>query len=161
MTQEHRPPPRPYEIFGITEEEVSRWRIADAKLKEIIADPNTTINKIMIAENNYGEFMFLTVSRGVGERRTCMTFWGLGYHEFRERWIHQEWFWYQTTSNLIDPLKRLTKDEALERLQNRRDDIAPNLNEDEQSEQARMFEILADMTDEDAALAEMQDLGLL
>ena len=43
----------------------------------------------------------------------------------------------------------------------RRDEISPHFDEDEQSEQGKMFEALADMTDDDGALAEMQDLGLL
>jgi len=35
------------------------------------------------------------------------------------------------------------------------------LDEDTHTELGRMFEELADMTDDDAAIAEMQDLGLL
>ena len=90
-----------------------------------------------------------------------MTFWGLGFHEYRERWIHQEWFWHQTPASMVDPLEEVTKEEALARLRARQSEISRYLNDDEQSEQGRMFEAMADMTDDDGALAEMQDLGLL
>ena len=39
--------------------------------------------------------------------------------------------------------------------------FSPHFGEDTQSETGQMFEMLADMTDDDAALAEMKDLGLL
>ena len=46
-------------------------------------------------------------------------------------------------------------------LQDRLIDISAYLSKDTQSDQGRMFESLADLTDDDAALSEMQDLGLL
>jgi hypothetical protein len=153
--------PRPYEIFGITEEEVSRWRISDKKLNEILASPNTTVNTIKTDSNNYGEFLFLTASRGIGKERICMTFWGLGFHRYRERWITQEWFWYQTSTSFVDSKEELTREEAQERLKNRRKDISYYKKDHEQSKLGRLFELLADLMDDDAALAEMQDLGFI
>ena len=90
-----------------------------------------------------------------------MTFCGFGFHEYRERWIHQEWFWFQTPANLVDPLEILTKEDAQDQLQKRTREITPYLRDEEQSELGRMFEALADLTNEVAAFAEMQDLGLL
>jgi hypothetical protein len=40
-------------------------------------------------------------------------------------------------------------------------EISPHLGKETQTEIGKMSESLADLTDEDAALAEMQDLGLL
>ena len=161
MTPERSIGQRPYEKFGITENEVSLWRVSDDKLKEILANPNTTIHEIKISSNNYGDFLFLTTSRGVGHQRTCMAFWGLGYHEYRERWIHREWFWHQTPPELVDPMQKISQEETERLLEQRRAEIAPLIDKDQQTEQGKMFEALADMTDDDAALAEMQDLGLL
>ena len=90
-----------------------------------------------------------------------MTFYGLGFHQFRERWITKEWFWYQTSSDTVSPADKLSFEEAQEILSERLADISPHLDEDTQTELGRMFEALADMTDDDAALAEMKDLGLL
>ena len=161
MTPERPIGQRPYEQFGITQDEVSRWRVSDGKLTEILTNPNTTIHEIKVSSNNYGEFIFMTTSTGVGLQRTCMTFWGLGYHEYRERWIHQEWFWHQTPAESVDPQYKISQEDAFANLEQRRMEISPQFDEYTQTEQGRMFEALADMTDDDAALAEMQDLGLL
>jgi hypothetical protein len=161
MTPEQRGQLRPYEKFGMSEEEVTRLRIPDKKLKEILANPNTTIHSIKVEENNYGEFLFLLASRGSGDNRTCMTFFGLGYHDYRERWIHKEWFWHQTPKGLVKTEKRLSSDEVENLLDDRIAEIFPDLSQDTQTEKGRMFEYIADLTDDDAAISEMQDLGLL
>ena len=161
MTPEQYRPKRPYEIFDITEDELSRWRVSDEKLKQILANPNTSINEVILSSNSYGEFIFLTTSRGIGEQRVCMTFYGYGYHEYRERWIHKEWFWRQTSVEFDKPLKQIDFKEVEKIMENRLADISTYNDEGTQTEVGRMFETLADMTDDDAALAEMQDLGLL
>ena len=161
MTSERYRHKRPYEIFGISEDEVTRWRVSDERLNETLADPNTTTNKARLSSNTYGEFMFVTASRGKGTGRICMTFYSYGYHQFRERWITEEWFWHQTSADMISPADKLPFEEAQEILSERLTEISPHLDEDTQTDLGRMFEALADMTDDDAALAEMQDMGLL
>lgn len=52
-------------------------------------------------------------------------------------------------------------DEAQMQMTDRYNELSPFFGEDEQSEQSRLFKRLADLTDDGAALAEMQDLGLL
>ena len=81
MTPERSYQRKPYEIFGITEDELSRWRVSDEKLKEILANPNIVTHTIELATIAYGEFLFLTTSRGTGQQRICMTFYGLGLRE--------------------------------------------------------------------------------
>ena len=161
MTSERPGWQKPYETFGITEEEVSRWRVTDERLKEILANPNTNTHTINMSTNTFGEFIFLTASRGSGQHRICMTFYGLGFHEYRERWISKEWFWYQSQESQVDTQSKLSLEEVTEKLEQRLADISPNLGQDTQTEIGWMFEQLADLTDEDGALAEMQDLGLL
>ena len=51
--------------------------------------------------------------------------------------------------------------EVKEKLEQRLAGIAPNLEKNTQTKLGKKFEALADMADDDAALAEMQDLGLL
>ncbi len=161
MTLERPHGHKPYEVFGITEAEVARFRIPDEKLREILANPHTTTHTIKLSTNTFGEYLFLTASRGTGQHRVCMTFYGLGYHEFRERWIHEEWFWYQSQASLVPIQPKISTEEIAEKLEQRRVEISPYLGEDTQTDLGQMFEQLADLTDDDAALAEMQDLGLL
>ena len=55
--------------------------------------------------------------------------------------------------------RQITKDEADELLKQRRDSIQPYIEENTQTDRGRLFELLAELTDEDGALAELQDLG--
>ena len=82
-----------------------------------------------------------------------MTFYGYGYHQYRERWITEEWFWHQTPADMVSPADKLPFDEVQEILFEGLADISPHLNEDTKTELGQMFEALADMTDDDAALA--------
>lgn len=161
MTPEKPHQQKPYEIYGLTDKEASRLRVTDERLKEILAKPNTTAHAIKLSTNTFGEFLFLTASRGSGQHRICMTFYGLGYHEYRERWINNEWFWYQSQESMVDIKTKLPGEEVTEKLEQRFAEISSYLSDNTQTELGRMFEALADMTDDDAALAEMQDLGLL
>lgn len=135
--------------------------MSDEKLKEIIASPATTTHAVELSTNAFGEFLFLTASRGRGQQRICMIFYGLGYHEYRERWISEEWFWHQAPSNSVQIQRVIPGEEVTEKLEKRLTEISSHLNEDTQTELGRTFEQLANLTDDDAALAEMQDLGLL
>ena len=90
-----------------------------------------------------------------------MTFFGLGYHKYRERWLSNEWFWYQTPASTVSPSDEISFEEGQEIFAERIEVISPHLEKDTQTETGRMFETIADMTDDDAAIAEMQDIGLL
>jgi len=161
MTPERPRWQKPYEVFDISEAEVARWRVTDEKLGEILTNPNTTTHTIKMSTNTFGEFMFITASRGTGQHRICMTFYGLGYHEYRERWINREWFWYQSQESSVEIQNKIPGEEISQKIDQRLAEISPNISKNTQTDLGRMFEALADMTDDDAALAEMQDLGLL
>lgn len=162
MSHEQTPqlaPKRPYELFELTEQEALYWRVTDQRFRSLLEQDETLIHRIEDSANNFGEFLFVTASRPGHQDRIAMTFYGLGYHEHREHWITGEWFWYQ--SNLSPELMReqIDKEKANEMIQQRRDRIAPHLGEDVQTEYGQLFEMLADLTDEDGALAEIEDMG--
>ena len=143
---------RPYEIFGLTDEEATRLRVTDERLKGILANPNTTPQSLKLSTNTFGEFLFLTASRGVGPQRTYMTFYGLGYHKYRERWISNEWFWYQSQESMVDFSTPISEEEVIKQLKERLAEISPHLGKDTQTERGRIFGHNADLFDDDAAL---------
>jgi hypothetical protein len=57
--------------------------------------------------------------------------------------------------------KKLDKNEAKEIISKRQDFISPNISENTQSSRGHLFETLADMTDEDGAMVEMEELESL
>jgi hypothetical protein len=162
MTHERSSTPahrKPYEMFGLTENEFLSWRVSRDRFKEIIKDEGTIIHEIGPSSNNYGEFLFVTTSKGGEKGRIFITFFGLGYHEYRERWLTDEWFWYQTEPKPGMMRQQLSRDDAEKQLLDRFSDIRPHIKSDSQTERGRLFELLADLTDEDGALAELQDMG--
>jgi hypothetical protein len=75
-----------------------------------------------------------------------MTFYGLGYHEQLDRWLTDEWFWYQ--ANIFPDMMDQTVDnkEAKEMLMQRLDEISPDAGKYNQSKGSRIFDVLADLT---------------
>ena len=151
-------PKRPYEMFGLTEQESLYWRVSKDRFQELIDDDNTLIHEVNESSNNFGDFMFVTTSRSGDQGRICMTFYGLGYHDHRERWITEEWYWYQRKADPNLTQTRLEKEEVQELLEQRMRELKPHLSNDTQTNRGKLFEFLADLTDEDGALAEIQDL---
>lgn len=152
------PSPRsnPDAAFGFTEREQLFDRVSHARFRGIFDDEATNVHRIELSHNSYGEFLFVTLSRPDEHTRHSVTFYGLGYHEYRERWIHQEWYWYQTHPTMVS--ETIDKDEARKTLDNREQEIAIYTGEDKQSRRAQLYEMLADLTDEDGALTELEDL---
>jgi hypothetical protein len=71
--------------------------------------------------------------------------------------VYNEWFWYQASPYKETLRQKIEKDEAEDLILQRRVTIAPDVQVDTQTERGKLFELLADLTDEDGALAEMQD----
>jgi len=151
-------PRRPYEVFGLTEQEQLNWRVSSERFGGILQDRNTIIHEVKESSNNYGDFLFVTVSQVADQGRICMSFFGLGYHDYRERWLTDEWFWYQANPYPDLMREQIPKEDTEEIIKQRMENIQPYIEEDSQTDRGRLFELLADLTDEDGALAELEDL---
>lgn len=147
----------PEEVFGLTEREKLWDRISDERFQTILSDPDTTIHQIELASNSFGEYLFISLSREANGQRAALVFWGLGFHEQREHWITDHWRWYSKQARYL-PDRTLPLTTAQSIIQERREEIAPQITTEAPSERAQLFTILADLGDEDGALAEMQDL---
>jgi hypothetical protein len=157
MTSKERQ--QPADPFGFTEQEKLWDRMGEERFRALIEDEATTIHKVELAANNYGEFTFVTLSREAEGQRSLMTFWGLGLHEYRERWIADHWHWYRANAFPETLKQRIALEEAQELLEQRRAEIAPYLGDETQSSRGRLFELIAEMSDDDGAWAELEDLG--
>lgn len=161
MTHEHPQPPRqpkPGDEFGLTEHEQLFDRVGHERLLQLLEDPDMTVHQVEESYNNYGSFLFVTMSKLVKNRRILVTFWGLGFHESRERYITQEWFWY--FANPFPPTlqSHVDKEEAKQTIQERHHKMAAHAQENTQSRRGKLFETIADLTDEDGASVELEDL---
>jgi hypothetical protein len=156
--QESDRKPTPAEEFGFTRQEQLFDRVSHERLLEFLDDETTTVHRVEESYNNYGEFMFIKLSRPGQERRIWMTFWGLGHHEQRERWLVDEWFFYRPNVFPGDEDETLDSTEVRQLLHDRHEMVQGYARQTTQSERGKLFEMLADMIDEDGAMAEMQDL---
>ena len=149
------------DVYQFSEQECLYWRVSHDRFQEILKNEGTLIHEIKDSNNNYGEFLFITTSRqgNTPQERVCMTFYGLGYHEYRERWITDEWFWFQANAFPELIRQKIDKEAAQALIEERLDAISQDSHLDTQTERGKLFEMLADLTDEDGALAEMEDLG--
>lgn len=161
MTPEHEPPQQKYspeEAFGFSENEALFERVSGERFQALLDDEATTIHRVEVSSNSYGEFLFCTVSRAGEERRIFVSFYGAGYHEPRERWLTDEWFWYRTQPWPELEEAVVPKDEAQESIEARRQEVGAFSDRQTQSRRGQLFELLADLSDEDGALSEMEDL---
>lgn len=155
MTKERHP--HSGEGFELNKNERLFDRLSDKRFEQLIFDEQTTIHQIKV--DSYGEFLFLTASHSNEKSREVLTFWGYGLHEHRERWLLDEWFFHSSTPNKETIQKNISHDKARALLQERRSEISGDAASSEQSQMGALFEVLADLTDEDGALSELQDLG--
>lgn len=150
--------PHPTDEFGFTEHEQLFARISHRRLSEFLTDPQTIVRRMEESHNAFGEFVFLKVSRPGRAQRVWVTFWGLGYHEYRERWLADEWFYYHTNMLPGDDAQALDKEEVKRLLEERRKRVQAAARQATQSARGRLFEMLADITDDDGAYTDLQDL---
>ena len=156
MPGTERPQPTSFEF---TEREHLYDQLSHARFMELLADEQTTIHAAELSENSYGAFLFVTISRPKADKRTYLTIYGLGYHEYRERWITEVWSWYEAMETPKLQAQRLTREEVEHTLSQRQEEIRPYLNQHAQSKRGLLYEILAEFTDEDGAISELEDLG--
>lgn len=149
----------PTDPFGFTEHEQLYTRISDIRFRALLEAEATTIHNIHLDSNTYGEFIFVTLGCSANRQRSFVTFFGLGYHESRERWITDHWYWYTATLFSDTLQQHLALPEAQALLEQRQAEIEPHITDQTQTPYGALFELLADLTDEDGALSELEDLG--
>ncbi len=117
--------------------------------------------------NHYGEWLFITLEADLPRlhswqrdepQRRQVTFWGLGYHDARERWLVDEWRWHESSPWQHTPVV-IGKREARAALDARRAHCAAEAAVAESpSGRARLYGLICDPTDEDGAPAELRTL---
>jgi hypothetical protein len=148
--------------FEFTHHEALFSQQIHRRFMTLLADPDTTIHRAEVTSNLYGEYLFVTVSRPTADQaRMYLTFYGLGFHEQRERWITDVWSWYAAVSGSQTDDKVVDKAMVERLIADRQNEIGDSVTHPKQSKRAQFFEMLADLTDEDGAITEMEDLEAL
>jgi hypothetical protein len=160
MSKEYpQPSHSPQEIFGFSERENLYDQVTQKRFEQILANPQTNIHEVRVSQNNYGEYLFVTVSREESGQHHTITFYGLGYHQYREQWITKSWRWYITPTFSEQIKQKLSLEQAQALIHERRDYIADEITDEPPSDSAILFTMFADILDEDGSLSELEDLG--
>lgn len=148
--------PVPQEPFSFTENERLFDQISHTRFEAMMRHEQMVIHEVTLSSNSFGEFLFVTATGPDAGTHRTVTFWGLGFHEPRERWLSEQWSWFtsQRTFN-----EKIDKDTALTEIANRREDVLKWDRHEQPSKRAQLYALLADLTDEDGALIELDDLG--
>lgn len=148
----------PEDVYGLTQNEQLFDRVSDVRFRDIISQVETLVHEMQVSANNWGVFLFVSTSRELENERHRLTFWGLGFHELRERWITEEWFWYRGHPSAEREENVLSDKEVQDQLNARLAEIPAQATTQPQSRRGQLFEMLADLTDDDEAWAELDDL---
>lgn len=144
--------------FTFTEREKLYDQVSHNRFMAIVMQPDMDIHEVKEDSNSFGEYVFVTVSCRTEQPKKLYTFWGFGYHEHRERWIVDSWQWYESQRK-HESLPVLAKEDAYQQIKAREAFVRANATPIQQSRRAQLYEALADLTDEDGALSELEDLG--
>lgn len=154
-----QPLPHEHHPFDFTERERLFDRISHERLLALLKDERTTIHRAELSTNSFGEFLFVTASRKAAAQESVVTFFGLGYHEYRERWLTDEWFWYESHSYPQALAQHPARGDVLQTISERRAEVQFYAARQVQSERGKLFDVIADLTDDDGAISDFEDFA--
>lgn len=148
----------PQSCLSFTEREKLYDQVSHQRFLSILRQPDIEIHEVKEDTNSFGEFLFVTISCRNDQPRKLYTFYGLGYHDYRECWIRETWQWFESQRKL-NAFTPPQKQKALANITEREAFVQSQQSSETPSRSAEVFALLADLTDEDGALAELDDLG--
>ncbi|MBA3920550.1 MAG: hypothetical protein H0X31_02105 [Nostocaceae cyanobacterium] len=144
--------------ISFTERENLYDQVSHVRFMALVLQPDMDIHEVKEDSNSFGEYLFVTLSCRTEQPKRLLTFWGLGYHDHRERWIVDSWQWFESQRNM-NGLPQIDKEEANAQIKEREAFVRTNATPNAQSPRGQLYEVIADLTDEDSALSELEDLG--
>lgn len=110
-----------------------------------------------VSTNNYGEFVFFDITT----THLVLSVWGLGFHEMRERYVSSFELNYANFEQKIREQPAVNKYNLVQFLLKRKAEDEAYYGKPKRSQNGILYGFIADLTDEDAAQTEMEDMNLL
>lgn len=149
-------------MLGITESQDLWETIPHTQLLDIIARPDVLLSGYSVGENAYGEFLFFSIH--LPNHREYITVYGLGENWNSEKWLTATWKFYESYTSVWElehyPLETISAKALLAKIETRIADITkqgaylPHV----PSQRATYYSMLAEFSDEDSAIMEIDDL---
>lgn len=159
--QSTQPRPDRARGFDFSDHERLFTRVTHQRVIGFLQERNTSLYSAHVSQNDYGEFLFVTAQRPTENEPQVVTFFGLGLHEYRDRYLVDEWWWYESRP---DPRRgeqeRASRKHILQMMDARYKEIEALAQAHQQSRAGEVFDLIADESDDDSVLADYRD-GLL
>lgn len=143
-------------VFLLTEIEILYDRISYKRVLEFINRRDVHVIDFRRDSNSYGEFRFITLR--CGEEAICV--FGHGLHEYRDHYLNEEWSFYTHPANR-DAAPMLRNPVLSELEEEHKKYLADEAAHGAQSEEGQLFSFFADLSDDDGAISDLEDFGLL
>lgn len=144
--------------FDFSDRERLFARISHQRLLEILQQRNTILYSAHVSQNDYGEFLFVTAQRPTETEPQVVTFFGLGLHEYRDRYLVDEWWWYESRPNpRREEREPASRKHILQMIDARHKEIEALAQAHPQSRAGEVFDLIADESDDDSVLADYRD----
>jgi hypothetical protein len=139
--------------FELTPEEIQKEQVTFERLLQLVSKADQ-ISSSMRSHNNYGEFRFVTLWIG----NTRISLYGHGVHENRGIEYGEHFVVYEYIDfGYGDKTKKLIYGEVVEELMREHKNYPTDYRRGDS--QTQVFNMLADLTDDDAAYSEFADNG--
>lgn len=140
--------------LGLTENEVLFDRVSSKRLIQIIQNPKHKVLESSRDSNSYGEFRFITIA----DSKKVVTFFGNGFHEYRDRYFAKEWHIGDDDSLSVwkkrHPRARpLDKTKVLQNLRLEIIEYESRNRRHQQSSRGRSFDTFSDLSDDDSMIS--------
>ena len=113
------------------------------------------------SSNDYGRFLFIGLALRYNNELIPITFYGLGYHELRDKYLVDEWFFYLSNYFMLERRVNMSKEEIKKIIEQKRKELKEIAKNHKPSKRGILFSEIADLTDEDGALSIFEDLDLI
>lgn len=140
----------------LTDKEHLWDKISYDRMKELLNDPKIVVLDYSIDYNSYGEFFFITLKHKDDDEK-YFTFFGLGLHEGRNRWM-DEFTFYTMYKNDYTKYPMPSKAETMISLNDWEGEFKrqrKNYIERYGNKPNRLYEEIADMSDDDFAMSQL------
>ena len=145
------------EFRFLTENEKLFEKISHNRLIDLINSDTMVLVCEGVSCNSYGEFMFITLKH----KDNYISLYGLGYHEYRDMWLANEWHiaHYGKEKDFALPERKRDKRGMLKEIEDYRQKIVnnPNVLKHKQSKRGGLFQELADIGDDDSTISLMEE----
>ena len=116
----------------LTHEDCRKGHLSKRQFKKILCSPDITICSYEIDSNNYGEFVFVSISQNDKSSFhpeytwPALFFYGYGYNTLWDRWVSNQWNFGQ--DQFPDTSAPFAPDDVLQRLEQRLAEIPKHNN---------------------------------